>query len=253
MSAQLSPAFLKAPLAHRALHGTGAPENSRAAIRRAITAGYGIEIDVQLSRDNLALVFHDDLLNRLTPADGPINTVTAAQAATIPLKGGDETIPTLSEVLDIVAGQVPLLIEIKDQDGDMGPNVGALESATLTAVQGYDGPLAIMSFNPNSVADIAHRAPDRAVGLVSQNVDHPLSGLSAAAKDRLRAAHQFESCGAVFLSHEAADLGAPHVAAIKAQGAPILCWTVRSAAEEFTARKVAHNVTFEGYVAEIPG
>lgn len=252
MSASLPPAFLTRPIAHRAYHGSGAPENSPAAIRRAIAKGYGIEIDVQLSRDGQALVFHDDALNRLTAASGPVRDITAQEAAAIPLKGGSDTIPSLPEVLDLVAGRVPLLIEIKDQDGDMGPDIGALETATLAALEGYHGPVACMSFNPFSVTHMACAAPDRAIGLVSMNVDHPLSGLSAVAKERLRDMQSFEDSGASFISHAAGDLDAPRVAEIKASGAPILCWTIRSCAEEEEARKIADNVTFEGYAAAFP-
>ena len=252
MSAHLPPAFLHVPLAHRAFHGTGAPENSRAAVRRAVAAGYGIEIDVQLTSDARAIVFHDDLLDRLTPASGPVRAITAAEASAIPLTRGDETIPSLGEVLDIVGGKVPLLIEVKDQDGDMGPGVGPLEAATVSAIDGYAGDVALMSFNPFSVAELARRAPERAVGLVSQDVDHPLSGLSEKARDRTRNIAPFEECGASFISHQAIDLETPRVAELKAKGVPVLCWTIRSEAEERAARQIAQNITFEGYDAALP-
>ena len=132
----LPAAFLERPIAHRALHGPGRPENSRAAIRAAVAAGYGIEIDVQPSADGVAMVFHDADLDRLTGTAGPIRGRTAADLARLPLHGGDEGIPTLAEVLALVAGRVPLLVEIKDQDGALGPGVGALEAATAAACAG---------------------------------------------------------------------------------------------------------------------
>ena len=118
--------FVDLPLAHRALHDVaqGRPENSRAAIRAAIEAGYGIEIDVQLSADGAAMVFHDYALDRLTHDSGAVRLRSAADLKAVPLKGGDEGIPDLPEVLQLVAGQVPLLIELKDQDGAMGTNLG---------------------------------------------------------------------------------------------------------------------------------
>ncbi len=170
----LTPAFLTRPIAHRALHdrAQGRPENSRAAVRAAVAAGYGIEIDVQPSSDGVAMVFHDEWLDRLTEATGPINAQTAADLGRIALKYGDEGIPTLAEILAIVDGQVPLLIEIKDQDGQMGPALGPLEHATARALRGYTGPVALMSFNPHSVARMAELAPHLPRGLTTSAYDY---------------------------------------------------------------------------------
>ena len=251
---RLDPAFLHEPLAHRALHDVadGRPENSRAAIRAAIRAGYGIEIDLQLSRDQQAMVFHDDDLDRLAKATGPVAARSAAELAATTLRGGDEGVPTLAEVLEIVAGQVPLLIEIKDQDGKMGPNVGALEKATATLLQGYSGPVAVMSFNPHSVAAMATLAPMVARGLVTSayNPDD-WAPLPANVCDLLRDIPDYDRVGASFISHEVADLHRPRVAELRAKGADILCWTVRSPTQEAEARKVAQNITFESYMARL--
>ena len=117
MTRALPSDFLRLPFAHRALHDVsdGRPENSRAAIRAAIAAGYSIEIDLQLSADGHAMVFHDYDLERLANGKGPGKKLTRKQAQAVPLKGGDgEGIPDLAEVLGLVAGKVPLLIEIKD-------------------------------------------------------------------------------------------------------------------------------------------
>ncbi len=125
----LPQAFLNLPIAHRALHDVadGRPENSRAAIRAAISAGYAIEMDLQLSRDGRAMVFHDYDLGRLTGQSGAVCQRDAADLAAIPLRGGDEGIPSFAEVLDLVAGRVPLLVELKDQHGAMGETDGKLE------------------------------------------------------------------------------------------------------------------------------
>ncbi|MGC1503339.1 MAG: glycerophosphodiester phosphodiesterase family protein [Sulfitobacter sp.] len=246
-------AFYDIPLAHRALHDVhaGRPENSRAAIHAAIAAGYGIEIDVQLSSDGAAMVFHDYALDRLTGQSGPVRLRGSAELAKIPLKGGDEGIPDLAEVLEIIAGQVPLVVELKDQDGGMGPAVGALEQATADALSGYAGPLAVMSFNPNSVARMAELSPDVPRGIVTSAYRYEDWPLSRQTCDHLRAIPDYDRVEACFISHEVDDLAAPRVAALKAQGAMICCWTVRSAAEEGEARKVADNITFEGYTAAL--
>ncbi len=254
-SAPLPDAFRQVPLAHRALHDrrAGRPENSRAAIRAAIEAGYSIEIDVQLSSDGQAMVFHDDDLDRLTDATGPVRARTVAELSALHLLGTAETIPTLADVLHLVGGRVPLLIEIKDQSGDLSETDGRLEAATATALQGYAGPIAVMSFNPRSVTHMAHLAPQVPRGLTTAAYDaknwHPLP---PEIRDRLREIADFDPTGASFISHEAADLTRPRVASLKAQGSTILCWTIRSPEAEATARKIAQNITFESYPAPSP-
>ena len=89
--------FLKLPIAHRALHdrAQGRIENSAQAVKAAVAAGYGIEVDLQLSSDGVPMVFHDEALDRLTEESGPIITRTAADLGRIRLKGSADTIPTL--------------------------------------------------------------------------------------------------------------------------------------------------------------
>ncbi len=257
MSAPVLPdGFLTRPIAHRALHGLQdqCPENSRAAIRAAMAAGYGIEIDLQLSKDGQAMVFHDDVLDRLTAETGPVRDRTAAELAAIHLRNSaQEGIPTFVEVLDIVAGQVPLLVEIKDQDGAMGPDVGPLEAAAVAALQGYQGPVALMSFNPHSMAEVARLAPDLPRGLTTSAYDaEDWAPLPAARCEALRDIPDFDRVGACFISHEASDAARPRVQALRAAGVPILSWTLKSAAAEAEARQYVDNVTFEAYLSPTP-
>ncbi len=248
----LPAAFFDRPITHRGLHDVsdGRPENSIEAFQAAITAGYGIEMDLQLSADGQAMVFHDYHLGRLTAESGPVAQRDAAALAEIPLTGGQAGIPTLTEVLTLVAGRVPLLIEIKDQDGAMGPNVGPLEQATADALRGYEGDVSVMSFNPHAVMAFGVAAPDLPRGLVTSAYDPDTwAPVPADVCARLREIPDFDRAGASFISHEAADLDRPRVADLKAQGAAILCWTIKSAAQEAAARKIADNVTFEGYLA----
>ncbi len=251
----LHPAFLRLPIAHRALHDAadGRPENSRAAVRAAIAAGYAIEIDLQLSSDGIAMVFHDHDLNRVTAARGPLAQRSAAELGAISLAGRNEGIPTLAEVLGLVAGRVPLLIEIKDQDGAMGADVGPLEVAVAGLIADYRGPVAVMSFNPHSIAAFHKAAPEIAVGLITSAYrPGDWRTLPEATRDRLRAISDFDRVGAAFISHDMADLESERVAELKARGIPILCWTVRSLEQEAEARKTADNVTFEGYLSPLP-
>ncbi|NBE09302.1 glycerophosphodiester phosphodiesterase family protein [Paragemmobacter ruber] len=255
MRPALPPAFLKAPIAHRAYHdrAQGRPENSRAAIRAAIAAGYAIEIDLQLSRDGVPMVFHDETLERLTPQDGWLCDMTAAALAEIPLTGGDETIPTLAEVLALVAGRVPLLIELKDQTLRMAETDGRLEAATAALLADYAGPVAVMSFNPHCIAHMARLAPGLPRGLTTSAYDaadwHPLPPATC---DRLRDIPDYDRVQASFISHENTDLARPRVAELAGQGAAILCWTIKSPAAEAAARRIAQNITFEQYPAPIP-
>ncbi len=247
----LPPGFLAAPIAHRALHdrSLGRIENSRAAVRAAVAAGYAIEIDVQPSADGVPVVFHDDTLDRLTAAAGPLRARTAADLGRTRLTDSDETIPMLAEILALVAGQVPLLVEIKDQDGALGPAIGPLEAAVAEAVAAYDGPLAVMSFNPHAVAAFAALAPHTPRGLTTCAFaadDWPR--VPAETRMRLAAIADYDRTGASFVSHAARDLDAPRIAALKRQGAAIACWTIRSREAETEARRIADTITFEGYL-----
>lgn len=245
-------AFLTHPIAHRALHdaGAGVIENSPAAIDRAVRAGYGIEIDLQLSADGVPMVFHDETLDRLTAERGPVRARTARELGDIRLNGSEDRIPTLAQVLGRIAGAVPLLIELKDQSGGLGQGGTALEEATTRALADYTGDVAVMSFNPNMMAAMQRLAPDLPRGLTTCGFDpSEWRSLSPEVCAMLRDIPHFDAVGASFISHDWKDLANPRVAALKAQGTPILCWTVKSAQVEAEARRVADNITFEGYLA----
>ena len=244
--------LLARPITHRGLHDVtdGRPENSVEAFEAAITGGYGIELDLQLSKDGVAMVFHDYTLERLTAERGPVAQCTAAELRAIPLTGGKAGIPTLAELLSLVEGRVPLLIEIKDQDGRMGDNVGPLEQATAQDLAGYTGDVAVMSFNPYAVIAFGEAAPQVPRGLVtSAFIPKAWPTLPVSVCDTLRDIPDYKRTGATFISHEGPDLSRARVAELKAEGANVLCWTIKSPAQEAEARKIADNVTFEGYLA----
>ena len=255
MPVALPAALLSVPIAHRALHDwqKRRPENSPAAIKAAIAAGYGIELDLQLSSDGVAMVFHDDELYRLTSETGRVRAQTAETLGQIKLRFSEDGIPTLAQVLALVAGRVALLIEIKDQSLTMTETDGRLEAATVAALAGYNGPVALMSFNPFAVAHLARLAPHLPRGLITSGFDPDgWSPLPTATCDTLRGIPDYDRTGASFISHEAGDLDRPRVADLKAQGAAVLCWTIRSAETEAKARTIAQNITFEGYAAALP-
>ncbi|MEE4187042.1 MAG: glycerophosphodiester phosphodiesterase family protein, partial [Roseobacter sp.] len=133
----------------------------------------------------------------------------------------------------------------------MGPNVGPLEEATANALQGYNGPVAVMSFNPHSVIRLAQLMPDVPRGLVTSAYSAEDWDLPTNVRRRLRDIPDYDAAGCAFISHDRRDLDRPRVNELKARGAQILCWTVRSSQQEAEARKIAHNITFEKYLAPI--
>lgn len=250
----LPAAFLERPLAHRGLHGqtAGCPENSLPSFEAAIAHGYGIELDLQLSKDGQAMVFHDYSLSRLTEGNGPVAQRSAAELTSLTLKGSAAKVPTLREALSLVAGRVPLLIELKDQDGALGLDVGKLEAATAAALADYDGAAALMSFNPHSVAALSEIAAERPRGIVTcafTEQDWPT--IPVARRRELASIPDYARSGSCFISHDVSDLKSPALARIKQNGAHVLCWTVKSAQAEKHARRIADNITFEGYLPGI--
>ncbi len=248
---ELPASFLRRPLAHRGLHDfdAGAPENSRAAFRAAIRQGFGIELDLQMSQDGEAMVFHDYGLNRLTHENGALRQHSAEDLRAITLVSGGESIPDLAEVLALIDGQVPVLLELKDQDGAFGPDVGPLEQRTAELLQSYRGDVAIMSFNPNAVVAMRGAAPDIARGLTTdafRKAGWPMLPHKRALE--LREIPDFDRAGCSFISHSRKYLDTAPVARIKARGLPVLSWTIRNAADAAKALEIADNITFEGYI-----
>ncbi|MEM6637605.1 MAG: glycerophosphodiester phosphodiesterase family protein [Pseudomonadota bacterium] len=244
----LDPAFLARPIAHRGLHGAthGRAENSLGAVSAAIEAGFGIELDLQLTRDQKAVMFHDPTLDRLTDQSGLVAEKDADELGSIRLGSTEDTIVTLDMVLERVAGRVPLLIELKDQTERDGGVLGPLEQATADALSGYGGPVAVMSFHPGMVANLAQLAPEIPRGLTG--TDFTTEDVAEPIAKRLNAYADFQVTRSCFVSHDWHFLEMPAVSELKAQGASILCWTIRSPAEEIEARKIADNITFEGYM-----
>ena len=243
--------FLDRPLAHRGLHDVNdaRPENSLAAFRAAIALGYGIELDLQISKDGQAMVFHDYDLQRLAGVSGAVCQRTATELGATPLIGNDEGIPSLAEVLGLVDGKVPLLIEIKSQDLRLGPKVGQLEEAAARALKTYTGPAAVMSFNPHSVGHLQEHLPDMPRGLTTCNFDkEDWLLIPDIRREELACIPDFDSTGSCFVSHQQDQLDSSAIARLKRSNIPVLCWTIRSPEQEAVARVIADNVTFEGYL-----
>lgn len=228
------------PIAHRGLHGPGAPENSLPAFAAAAEHGYAIELDVHLLRDGEVVVFHDDDLQRMTGRDARITDLTAADLADERLAGTDATIPLLSEVLALVDGRVPLLVEVKDH-----PDVGGLEARLAELLDAYRGDVAVQSFNPLIVRWFRRNRPSWLRGQLSGSFagDRSLSGvkrfvLRTMLLNVLTAPH--------FVAYEVHSLRGLAPRLWRARRRPLLAWTVRDADSLARARRDADNIIFEG-------
>ncbi len=146
---------LMVPYAHRGLHSRGIPENSMSAFIEAASRGYGIELDIQLSRDGKVVVFHDSSLYRMCKLNKKVSDLTYAELSELRLGDSDEQIPLFSEVLERIAGIVPLLIEFKGVDADT-----SLCEKAFTLLDSYTGPFCVESFNPMIIRYIRQHRPE---------------------------------------------------------------------------------------------
>lgn len=155
--------FLKQNLiAHRGLHNKkDVPENSMLAFKKAIEKKYIIELDVHLLKDNTVVVIHDDDVNRMTSANGNLKDLTYEDVSNLKLLGTEEKIPTLEQVLDLVNGQVPIIIELK-----YDRKVGELENELVKLLDNYNGPFAVKSFDALSMRWIRKNRPNYIRGLL---------------------------------------------------------------------------------------
>lgn len=206
--------------AHRGAHSGALPENSPAAFAAAIERGLGIECDVQRSSDGQAMVFHDWELDRLTDEVGKLSRLSAERMGQIRLAGSQNTIPTLREVLDLVDGKVPILIEVKSRK-DM--RVAPLCLAVRRVLEGYRGDHAVMSFDPRVSRWLAQHSPLTVRGLViSEGDDKALPGKI---RRRLALWHARPD----FLAYDIRDLPSRLAKTQRNRGLPVATWTVRSA------------------------
>ena len=149
--------FMYKNFAHRGLHKKDktVPENSLAAFERASAYGYGMELDVQLSKDGQVVVFHDDTLNRVCGVDSRVDEKTYDELRQMSLCGSTQTIPLFSEVLKTVRGRGPLIVELKN-----GKRNEELCEKTYALLSKYSGEYCIESFNPFIVRWFKKNAPE---------------------------------------------------------------------------------------------
>ena len=241
------------PIAHRGLHDRdqGRLENTESAFAAAIAGDFAIECDIQLSADGEAMVFHDYSLDRLTGEKGRVAERTAAQLKAISLTASRDRIPTLAEVIEQVDGRVPLIVEIKSQWRE----VGRLEARAAEIAGAHPGPIALMSFNPESVAAVRAARPWLPRGIVGgrfRNVDYwNRFGLDGWQRFRMRHMLHGPRTRPHFIAYDIDGL--PAAAPLISKwlvGAPLLAWTVRSKAACRRVMRYADQVIFEGFLPE---
>ena len=245
--------FFVSPIAHRGLHdcdgrfGSGRTENSFAACMFAMMEGYGIEVDIQLSEDGVPVVFHDDSLKRLLRVNKKVNELPLNSLKKLRL-ANEEQIPTLDELLEMISGQVPVLVELKDQNSPFGNNINGIEDAVARSLKRYTGPIGVMSFNPSYVKVFGSKLPHIPRGLVTEAfTDSDGKNVIKKKPQIFRCLKELEEIAASFISHEHSDLDSDFILAMP-ESTKIFSWTIRNERELNKALKKSDNITFEGFI-----
>jgi glycerophosphoryl diester phosphodiesterase len=236
------------PIAHRGLHdaATGAIENTAGAAQAAVDAGYGIEVDLQISADGEAIVHHDAVLGRLNEGDGRLDQLTSAELKRVKFHDSAERMLTLGELCDLVEGRVALLPELKSRfDGDE-----RLAARVAAILSGYKGPVAPMSFDPQQLQTLRQKAPKLPRGVVAAKYKpHPYwDQMPPALRHGMGTLLPAATARPHFVAYMKDNLPAlapwlaRHILCL-----PLITWVVRSEAERQHARRYADQIIFEGF------
>lgn len=240
--------WLKRPIAHRGLHdqAKGIVENSASSVRAAMGAGFAIEVDLQCAAGHMPVVFHDATLDRLTLETGPVAARDAEVLCSIPLRNSPDRVLSLPGLLALVNGHVPLVLEVKSTwTGD-----GKFEANIANLLAPYPGPVAVMSFDPHSVAAFREAAPTLPRGLIGERFDDQRYWSQLTVWQRLAMRNLLTSAFARphFIAYDIKALPAVAPLVARAFGLPLLTWTVRTKEERERALRYADAMIFEGIV-----
>jgi glycerophosphoryl diester phosphodiesterase len=239
------------PIAHRGLHdrARGVIENTPSSVAAAASTGYAIEVDLQLSADGEAMVYHDDALGRLTDGDGALLGHTAAALKQVPFRETSDRMMTLGEMCDIVAGRVTMVLELKSHfDGDV-----ALVERVAAVLAAYRGPAAVMSFDPAMVRAARRAAPALVRGIVAQDRydDGEWASVPRDTRRIMRHLRHAFASRPDFIAYCVDDLPSPGPwIARRIFGRPLLTWTVRTGEQRRRAARWADQIIFEGFRPE---
>ena len=218
--------FLRRPIAHRGLFDNiNIVENTLASFNNAIDNNYAIELDVVMSKDHEAVVFHDYDLKRLANKNLQIKDLTSQELRDILLLDTDSSIPTLDEVLYAVNGKTPLMIEIKSG------NHPFIEERLTEILKSYDGSVCVKSFDINTVKWFKINAPFIKYGLIGSNLDININELKDLNID--------------FLSYDIDFINDAIVTEAKNKQIPIVTWTINTIEKFEEAHVKADNIIFE--------
>ncbi len=224
------------PIAHRGYHDLNNKvwENSVSAFRRAIEADLPIECDLQLSADGVAMVMHDPVTQRLCGIDGNVREMTAEDLRSLHIGGTGDRLSSLREVLRLVDGKVGLILELKPQDNDVAE---LFAQKVLEDLEGYQGNVALMSFDRQLVECLLNAETRWPIGLVAREK-------SDADRARNMKALELDISFVSFCVH---DLPSQFIAAARAKGLPVITWTVSDQITREATYNFADQMTFEGF------
>lgn len=229
------------PIAHRGYHDLNRSiwENTMSAFGRAVERGYAIECDVHLSSDGVPIVFHDHALQRLAGQDGYVWQRSAAELAALRIGGTGDHAPSLRELLDLVSGRVPLVIELK---GTPGRDDGLVERV-CDLLHAYEGQAAIMSFDHWLVRQFPAHAGAIPTGLTAMGTQN----------QDIEAHFTMLAHGISFVSYHVMDLPNRFVDFVRQRlNMPVITWTVRDDAAVKMTFAQADQMTFEGFEPVVP-
>jgi glycerophosphoryl diester phosphodiesterase len=223
------------PIAHRGYHDRNRTvwENTLSAFARAADAGFSIECDLQYAADAMPVVFHDDDLKRLCGIEGDVRQRTAGELGLLPVGGTGDRVPTLKQLLHLVRGRVPLVLELKGRQGDDD----GFAMAVVDALEDYKGHVALMSFDHWLLKDLKESGTSRPIGLTAEG----------ARPENFAVHEEAMQLGLDFISYHYGHLPNEFISKQRANGVPVITWTVRDDdARTITARN-ADQMTFEGF------
>jgi len=229
------------PIAHRGLHNAELPENSLAAYSNAINHGFAIELDVQCIDDGTVIVFHDNNVKRMTLHDGYVANLTKDKLDELRLLNTDEKIPTFEQVLELVNGKAPILIEVKNFG-----SIGGIEKKLVEILSSYSGEFAVQSFNPYVMEYFKSNASGFIRGQLCQ-VFNKQEMPQLMRRFAFNSLHVNKISAPDFIAFDATDL--PNKKVAKSQ-LPVLAWTVRSNTEMERVRPYCDNIIFENFIPE---
>ncbi|MGO7185376.1 glycerophosphodiester phosphodiesterase [Rhizobium brockwellii] len=223
------------PVAHRGYHdlNTHVWENTLSAFSRAIEAGFAIECDLHYASDGVPVIFHDEDLQRLCNLHGDIRERTSRELGLIAIGGTRDKVPTLRQLLDLVKGKVPLVLELKGREAD---DEGFAE-AVLEVLEGYEGKVALMSFDHWLLRDLKALGSPYPLGLTADG-NTP---------EALKTHAEAMEIGLDFISYHYGDLPNPFITGEREKGIPVITWTVRDEEARRLTFANADQMTFEGF------